>query len=50
MCLSGASGSSSLPTGANARPANCGTRYDVAAAESQIEFGKAEIMETNELI
>jgi hypothetical protein len=28
----------------------CGTRYDVAASKSQIEFGEAKIMETNELI
>jgi hypothetical protein len=28
----------------------CETRYDVAASESQIEFGEAMIMETNELI
>jgi len=50
MCLCGASGSSSLPAGAGARPTNCGTRYDVAASESQIEFGETIIMETNELI
>jgi hypothetical protein len=27
----------------------CETRYDVAASESQIEFGEVEIMETNGL-
>jgi hypothetical protein len=50
LCLYGASGSSSLPAGANARPAHFAGRYDVAASESQIEFGEAAIMETNELI
>src|SRR6202011_3225987 len=35
---------------ASARPANCESRYGFAASKSQIEFGEAEIMETNELI
>jgi hypothetical protein len=41
-------GSSSLPGCADASPANSSPTYDFAAAESQIEFGEAEIMETNE--
>src|SRR5262249_40593096 len=36
--------------GREARPAHCASRYDVAASESQIEFGEATIMETNGLI
>jgi hypothetical protein len=38
-----------LPAGADARQANSAQTYDFAAAESQIEFGEAPIMETNEL-
>jgi hypothetical protein len=34
----------------DARPANCEPIYDFAASKSQIEFGEAAIMETNELI
>jgi hypothetical protein len=36
--------------GADARPANCEAIYGFAASKSQIEFGEARIMETNELI